>query len=116
MAARGSDRRGRHIRGRALSDVVDQTGRRDAERVGQRMNVVERNVALAALDRPRVRAMDSREIGERLLREPALEPQRFETLPELAPSAPCDCLARSHHCGRRLCSLLTMRRQPISSI
>ena len=57
------------------------------------MDVVQCDVALASLDRPCISAMHACEVGERLLREPALETQLPDTLPELAPSAPCDCLA-----------------------
>lgn len=54
--------------------IVDEDSRRHAESVGNCIDVVEADIALASFDRTDVGAVDAGQIRERFLRQPALLP------------------------------------------
>ena len=114
LAAFRSARPPRHAH--QLSAVFDQAPRGHTERIGQRVDVVERGVALGSLHRADVRAVDPGEIRERLLRELALQAQRPQPAPEGAPAFEELPSTSARHCGGTLGRLLTLRLQPISSV
>ena len=64
----------------------------DPERVCQRVDVVQRDVALAALHRADVCTMESSSLCERLLREPAHSALLTHAATEVAPPSNCLCL------------------------
>ena len=81
-------RRGREDRspGLILAGLLQQPSGRDTEGVGEGVDVVERDVPFAALHRADVGAVQPGALGQRLLREVLLTPQRAQPTPECAAS------------------------------
>lgn len=63
--------------------MLEEVAGREVERRGEPVDVVERDVALSALDSADIRSVESRRVSERLLAESALSPERPDALAEL---------------------------------
>ena len=85
---------------------------RHVESSCQAGDLVEADVALASLDRPDIGAVKARGISERLLRQPAIQAERPNLLPELTSSLMLRLLRHAPDVGL----MLPMSRQTMSSI